>query len=243
VTRPLDVLPSEAPQEHAEKLALAKLDPGKLDPASFVLANTAVEQPPLVPELSLHLASEVIPLWHATEADLSELGLPPPYWAFAWAGGQGLARFLLDQPEWVAGRRVLDFASGSGLAAIAAAKAGAAGVSASEIDRFALAACRLNAARNGVELEIIAGDIVGRLDADWEVVLAGDVCYERPMAEAVFAWLSALARGGVTVLLGDPGRSYLPRAGLERLTSYSVKTSRDLEDSNLRNAVVWRVTG
>jgi predicted nicotinamide N-methyase len=211
------------------------------DPFEFVRENTAVERPPLVPEIALHLASEVVPLWQATEEKLSELGLPPPYWAFAWAGGQGLARYLLDHPELVAGRRVLDFASGSGIAAIAAAKAGASQVTASEIDAFALAACRLNADLNAVALTVTGDDLVGDPGTAWDVVLAGDVCYERPMAQAVFAWLCSMARGGKTVLLGDPGRSYLPREGMERVTAYSVKTSRDLEDSDLRNAVVWRV--
>lgn len=212
------------------------------DPAAFVLANTAVETPPLVPEIRLHLASEVVPLWQASEAELEALGLPPPYWAFAWAGGQALARLLLDEPERVRGRRVLDFASGSGLSAVAAARAGAARVEAAEIDPFALAAIALNAELNGVEVAVLAEDQVGRLDGGWEVVLAGDVCYERPMAERVFAWLQALAGQGVEVLLGDPGRTYLPKDGLERLVGYAVQTSRELEDSDLRNAVVWRVT-
>lgn len=209
----------------------------------FVIENTAVESPPLVPEVRLHLASEVVPLWQASEAELAGIGLPPPYWAFAWAGGQALARYLLDRPETVRGKHVLAFAAGSGVEAIAAAKAGAARVAASDIDRFALAALALNAGLNGVAIEVLAKDLVGRLDGGWQVVLAGDVCYERPMAERVFAWLQALAASGTTVLLGDPGRSYLPRAGLQRLTAYAVQTSRELEDSDVRNAVVWRVSG
>jgi predicted nicotinamide N-methyase len=211
------------------------------DPIAFVAGNTSLERPPLLPELQLHLASEVVPLWQASEAALEEAGVPPPYWAFAWAGGQALARYLLDHPQVVAGKRVLDFASGSGLSAIAAAKAGAASVTANEIDRFALAAIALNAEVNGVDLEIATGDLVGRLDLAAEVVLAGDVCYERPMAERVIAWLRALAADGRLVLLGDPGRSYMPRQGLERLIAYAVKTTRELEDTDLRNAVVWRV--
>ncbi|MDJ0943757.1 MAG: 50S ribosomal protein L11 methyltransferase [Kiloniellales bacterium] len=212
------------------------------DPAAFVRDNTAVERPALVPEIALHLASEVVPLWQATEADLAETGLPPPFWAFAWAGGQALARFLLDEPDWVAGKRVLDFAAGSGVQGIAAALAGAARVEASEIDRFALAALALNAEANGVALALRDEDVVGLPNPGWEVVLAGDVCYERPMAERVARWLGGLARGGVTVLLGDPGRSYLPKAGLTRLARYAVPTTRELEDSDLRNAVVWQVT-
>ncbi len=213
------------------------------DPAAFVEANTAVMAAPLVPEISLHLASEVVPLWQATEADLARSGLPPPFWAFAWAGGQALARYLLDQPEVVAGRRVLDFAAGCGLAGIAAAQAGAARVEAAEIDPFAAAAIRLNAALNGVAIEVHESDLVGATNPGWEVVLAGDVCYERPMAESVVAWLKGLAAAGTPVLLGDPGRNYLPKAGLERVVAYAVKTSRELEDTDVRNAVVWRLGG
>jgi predicted nicotinamide N-methyase len=214
--------------------------PASGDPQAFVLAQTTVETAPLVPEIRLRLASEVVPLWQASEAELEQMGLPPPYWAFAWAGGQALARYLLDNPELVAGKRVLDFAAGSALQGIAAALSGAARVEASEIDRFALAAIRLNAELNAVPLEACDADVVGR-DAGWDVVLAGDVCYERPMAEAVFAWLQTLAGRGALVLMGDPGRTYLPKSGLERLTAYAVQTSRDLEDTDVRNAVVWRV--
>lgn len=209
---------------------------------AFVRKHTALETPPLLPEIRLQLASEVVPLWQATESELSEMGLPPPYWAFAWAGGQALSRYLLDTPETVRGKRVLDFASGSGVSAIAAALAGATEVTASEIDPYALAAIRINAERNGCKILVTGEDQVGR-NGGWEVVLAGDVCYEKPMAEAVFAWLSALAAEGVLVLLGDPGRTYLPKSGLEKLARYAVQTTRELEDSDLRNAVVWRVTG
>ncbi len=218
----------------------ASTPPRAGDPHAFVIAQTAVETAPLVPEIRLRLASEVVPLWQASEAELEAMGLPPPYWAFAWAGGQALARYLLDHPDVVAGKRVLDFAAGSGLQGIAAAKAGAAAVEASEIDPFALAAIAANAALNAVEIAVRSDDLIGR-DAGWDVVLAGDVCYERPMAEAVFAWLQALAACGALVLLGDPGRTYLPKAGLERVTAYAVRTSRELEDTDVRNAVVWRV--
>ena len=214
-----------------------------LDPDAFVVANTAIESPPLVPEIRLHLASEVVPLWQATESELQRIGLPPPYWAFAWAGGQALARYLLDHPERVAGKRVLDFAAGGGIQGIAAARAGAASVEASEIDRFAVAAVRRNAALNAVPIAVREDDLVDGVPAPWDVVLAGDVCYERPMAERVWAWLQRLAESGTDVLIGDPGRSYLPRVGLERVIAYAVKTSRELEDSDLRNAVVWQVIG
>jgi predicted nicotinamide N-methyase len=210
------------------------------DPAAFVRANTALERPPLVPELELYLASEILPIWQATEADLSDMGLPPPYWAFAWAGGQALTRYLLDNPEVVAGKRVLDFASGSGLAAIAAARAGAATVTASEIDPYAVAAIRLNADYNGVSITCIQEDVIGQ-NGDWDVVLAGDICYEKPLADRVMQWLRDLAASGIPVLLGDPGRNYLPKDGLEWVVRYAVKTTRELEDTDVRNAVVWRV--
>jgi predicted nicotinamide N-methyase len=208
----------------------------------FIRANTRLEAPPLVPEVRLHLASEVVPLWEATEEELARQGLPPPFWAFAWAGGQALARYLLDHPEVVRGKRVLDFAAGSGLQGIAAGLAGARSVEAVEIDAFACAACRLNAAANGVEITVTGADIVGSDNPGWDVVLAGDVCYERPAAERITAWLRGLANDDCLVLLGDPGRTYLPRQGLERIIAYGVKTSRELEDSDLRNAVVWKVT-
>ena len=211
-----------------------------LDPESFVADNTVLQEPPLVPEIHLHLASEVVPLWQATEEALSRMGLPPPFWAFAWAGGQALARYILDHPDAVAGKRVLDFASGCGIAAIAAARAGATRVEASEIDAFALAALQLNGGANAVEIAATGEDLIGR-DEGWEVVLAGDICYERDLAERVFAWLQALSARGATVLIGDPGRNYLPKDGLERMISYAVKTTRELEDSDVRNASVWRV--
>lgn len=214
-------------------------------PEDFIRANTRLEAPPLVPEIQLHLASEVVPLWEATEAELAAKDLPPPFWAFAWAGGQALARYLLDHPETVRGKRVLDFAAGSGLQGIAAKLAGAAEVEAVEIDAYAATACRMNAAANRVEIAVREEDIVGSANPGWDVVLAGDVCYERPAAERITAWLRRLAAPSegeaCLVLLGDPGRTYLPRQGLERVIAYGVKTSRELEDSDLRNAVVWTV--
>jgi predicted nicotinamide N-methyase len=190
----------------------------------------------------LHLASEITPLWEASEEALAEKGVPPPFWAFAWAGGQALARYLLDHPEAVRGKTVLDFASGSGLSAIAAAKAGAKRVIANEIDAFAVEAIRLNAELNGVELEIEERDLVGESDPAWQVVIAGDVCYEKTPSERFMLWLRGLAAEGREVLMGDPLRTYLPRSGLERVIAYSVKTTREIEDTDLRNAVVWRVS-
>jgi len=214
--------------------------PDPADPAAFVRANTVVASPPLVPEIRLHLASEIAPLWHATEASLARDQLPPPYWAFAWAGGQALARHILDHPHLVRGRAALDFGAGSGLVAIAAAKAGAR-VVATEIDPFAAAAIALNATLNQVEVAIQRADVIGREPAPWGIVLAGDMCYERPLAERLTRWLSALAGQGVTVLLGDPGRAYLPAAGLEALARYEMPTTLELEDRLTREGVAWQM--
>jgi predicted nicotinamide N-methyase len=212
-----------------------------LDPAAFVRRNTAITAPPLVPEIGLYLATEITPIWQATEDTLARSGLPPPYWAFAWAGGQALARFLLDHPERVAGRSVLDFGAGSGLVAIAAAKAGAASVLAAEIDHFAAAAIAANAALNHVAIAVATTDVLHAVEPRWEVVTAGDVCYERPMADRVTGWLRGLAARGTLVLLGDPGRAYLPSEGLVELARYLVPTSRELEDRDTRDAIVWQV--
>ena len=211
------------------------------DARRFVRAKTVLAAPPLLPEIRLHLATEITPLWQATEERLAASGLAPPYWAFAWVGGQALARHLLDHPETVRKKRVLDFAAGSGVAGIAAARAGATWVEASELDPLALAAIALNAEANRVALDPLAEDVTAGADRGWEAVLAGDVCYERPMAERVIVWLRHLAREGVTVLLGDPGRAYLPKDGLRELASYTVPTTRELEDRDSREARVYRL--
>lgn len=195
-----------------------------------------------MPELRLHLATEITPLWQATEDMLRANGLPPPYWAFCWPGSQVLARHVLDHPEVVAGRDVVDFAAGGGVAAIAAAKAGAARVRAVEVDAFAAAAIRLNAALNDVTLEVVEEDVLGRSLAT-EVVLAGDVCYERPMAERVLPWLRRLARDGALVLLADPGRAYAPTDGITALAVHDVPTTRELEDSERRRTTLYRIEG
>jgi predicted nicotinamide N-methyase len=210
------------------------------DPTAFILAQTAIAAPPLVPEIKLHLATEITPIWEATEATLTQMNLPPPYWAFAWAGGQALTRFLIDHPDWVQGKRVLDFAAGSGLSAIGAAKAGAALTQAAEIDDFAIAAIALNARANNVAIDLVREDLIG-VEPRWDVVLAGDVCYERPMAEKVIAWFRALAGRGVAILMGDPGRAYLPQSGLLELARYQVPTSLELEDRTQRETIVWRL--
>jgi predicted nicotinamide N-methyase len=211
------------------------------DPAYFVRRNTAIAAPPLVPEIRLHLAVEITPIWQATEETLSRAGLPPPFWAFAWAGGQALARFLLDHPGLVAGRGLLDFGAGSGLVAIAAAKAGADPVLAAEIDPFAAAAIAANAALNEAELARTTHDVVDTAQTRWEIVTAGDMCYERAMADRLVPWLRRLAGQGALVLLGDPGRAYLPAAGLRERARYRVPTSRELEDRDFRDTVVWEV--
>lgn len=209
--------------------------------ATFILSNTAVLAPPLVPEILLHLATEVVPLWRRTEEELAAEGVPPPYWAFAWAGGQALARYVLDNPEIVRGKQVLDFGSGSGLVGIAAAKTGAANVLAAEIDSFAASAIALNCEVNGVanEFQIANKDIIESL-CEWDVILAGDMCYERPLAERLLAWLGECAKQGATIFLGDPGRSYFPIFCVTKLATYRVQTSRELEDREIRETSVYR---
>ena len=209
------------------------------DPIAFIRAETRLRPVPHAPEIRLHVADEATDLWQKTEEELGTLGLPPPFWAFAWAGGQALARYILDHPETVRGRTVLDFASGSGLVAIAAAKAGAGEVSACDIDPFALAAIGLNAEANGVAIGALQADLVGQ-DHGWDTVLAGDICYERDTAERVVAWLQTLGRRGATVLIGDPGRSYLPKDALEALKTYEVPVTRSLEDAEIKRSSVWR---
>ena len=204
----------------------------------FVRAQTALGATELVPEIELYVAGEVTPLWEATEASLAETGLPPPFWAFAWPGGQAIARTLLDRPELVRERSVLDFAAGCGIAAIAAAKAGAVRVCASEIDPLAAAAIALNAEANGVRVEVLKADLLAAPAAGHDLILAGDLCYERPMAERVFVWLSAATRAGAEVLLADPGRAYLPKAGLVEIASHEVRTTLELET---RTSMLTRV--
>src|SRR5882672_4093304 len=212
-----------------------------MDPAVFIRRNTAIAAPPLVPEIRLYLASAITPIWQATEETLARGAVPPPFWAFAWAGGQGLARYLLDHPELVAGREVLDIGSGSGIVAIAAAKAGAARVVAAEIDPFAAAAIALNAALNGVTVTVETRDLLDRAAAGWGVALAGDICYEEPMSSRAMTLLRRIAARGRLALLGDPGRAYLPKSGLTERARYQVLTSRELEDRDEREGVVWQV--
>lgn len=208
------------------------------DRAAFIRAHTRLIPVPHAPEIVLHVADEATALWRKTEEELGQIGLPPPFWAFAWAGGQALARYLLDHPAVVANMRVLDFASGSGLVAIAAARAGAARVEAVDIDAFALDAIAINASANNVTVTGRLTNLIG-VDEGWDVMLAGDICYERDLAADVMAWLSRLRDRGAAVLIGDPGRAYLPRERLASLATYRVPVTRDLEDAEIKVSQVW----
>ena len=211
-----------------------------LDRAAFIRAETRLLPVPHAPEIKLQVAEEATALWQKTEEELDAAGLPPPFWAFAWAGGQALARYVLDHPETVRGRRVLDVASGSGLVAIAAAMAGAASVDAADIDAFAAEAIAINAAANGVAVTPRLADLVGT-DEGWDTVLTGDIFYERDISERMWPWLEALDRRGACVLIGDPGRSYLPKDKVEQIAQYRVQVTRELEDADIKLSRVWRV--
>jgi predicted nicotinamide N-methyase len=207
---------------------------------AFVRANTAPCRTGLVPEIELLLASEMTDLWHATEASLEGAGLEPPYWAFAWPGGQALARFLLDNPDTVRGQRVFVFAAGSGIDAIAAAMAGAADVIACDIDPLARVAIALNAAQNGVDLRVSADDPLGARGTHADVVIAGDVYYQAEMGDRTTAWIRRCLLSGADVILADPGRGYMPGEGLDRLATYAVPTSLAIEDREVRHTTIWR---
>jgi predicted nicotinamide N-methyase len=219
----------------------------QLDPAdagavhTFIEANTKPLAPPLVPEIRLHLAEESLPIWQKTEEQLGEMNVPPPYWAFAWAGGQALARYLLDNPELVRGKQVLDLGAGSGLIAIAAMRAGARSVLAAEIDAFAVAAIGINAEANNVVVEAIVFDLLAGNTPGADVVLVGDLFYEKPLAERTLAWLRRCRDDGLDVLIGDPGRSYLPRDSLAAIAHYRVPVTRELEDATIKETAVWRL--
>ncbi len=209
------------------------------DPTAFILANTRLQPVPHAPEISLWLADEVTPIWRLTEEELGEMGVPPPFWAFAWAGGQGLARWLLDNPHAVAGKRVLDFAAGSGLVGVAAMKAGAASVLCADIDPYCAAAVDLNARANGVSLGFTDTDLLDAPPPAVDVICAGDVFYERPMAGRVLDWLGQARTKGFRVVVGDPGRTYFPKSGLTLLAEYEVPTTRELEDQAVKRSCVW----
>lgn len=209
-----------------------------MTPEDFITTNAALMAPPLVPELKLYLATEVVPLWRATEEELAAQGVPPPYWAFAWAGGQALARYILDNPDIVKGKRVLDIGSGSGLVGLAAMKSGAKSVLAADIDQFAIASIALNAKANNLDITTTQENLIGS-DGAWDVILVGDLFYERPLAEGLLAWLRP--KTDIIVLMGDPGRNYFPKNGVEKRATYNVAVTRDLEDREIRETSVYRL--
>ena len=205
----------------------------------FVRANTVVSSATLVPEIALHMASEITPIWRATEDWLATRNIDPPYWAFAWPGGQALARHILDYPDSVAGKRVLDFAAGGGIAGIAAAHAGAACVEAVDIDPLAVAAITLNATANRVAVVTQVADVVG-MPCRWDLILCGDVCYEAPMTKHILPWLRAMA-ATAEVWLADPGRAYLPSEGIAAFAHYTVPTTLELECRTVREVALYRL--
>lgn len=222
---------------------LLQLSPDNTALADVIRKATELKSTELLPEIRLYQASEITPLWQATEDLLNKAEIEPPYWAFAWVGGQAMARLLLDRPELVVGRRILDFACGGGVAAIAAMKAGAAGVLAVDIDPLATAATRANALANGVVVETLAADIVNGPIPDCDLLIAGDVCYDARMTAHILPWLRQVAAAGITVLLGDPGRAYVPTSGIEPVAEYRVPTSVAIEDKNSRDTRLWRLLG
>jgi predicted nicotinamide N-methyase len=209
------------------------------DPRAFILQHTRLQQPSLVPELRLYLADEVTPIWRMTEEALEAIGLPPPFWAFAWAGGQALARYLLDRPHEVLGKTVLDLATGSGVAALAAMKSGARAALGSDLDTFSGAALALNGAANGLSVDFTQNDLLASPPPRADVILAGDVFYEKPLADRVLPWLAQAQAKGARVLMGDPGRTYFPKTGLLRLADYRIATSRELEDQEVKKTGVF----
>ena len=224
-----------------------------MDHAAFVRAHTSILSPPLVPEIRLHLAHEALPIWQKTEDELGEIGLPPPFWAFAWAGGQALARYILDTPSTVKGKRIVEIASGSGIVGIAAMKAGAKSVLAADIDLFSIAAIEVNLLLNSPkakrhsraggddEFEITSKNLLTTKPPDVDVILVGDLFYEKSVAESCLAWLEQAQVKGIDILIGDPGRSYLPKDRLVKVAEYSVPVSRDLEDAEIKQTAVWRL--
>jgi predicted nicotinamide N-methyase len=207
----------------------------------FIKANTRLLPVPLVPEVRLHLAEESLAIWRQTEEELGRMNVPPPWWAFAWAGGQALARYLLDNPGLAAQRSVLDLGAGSGLAGIAAMRAGAARVLAADTDPFAVSAIALNAAANDVAPEATDRDLLAAEPSRFDLVLVGDLFYERGLAERVLAFLEAASARGAAVLVGDPRRSYFPRERFTQIAEYSVPVTRDQEDTEIKRTAVWRL--
>ena len=208
---------------------------------ALVARHTRLRAVPGLPAIRLHLADDAAPVWRATELETGEANVPIPFWAFAWAGGIALARYLGDHPDEVRGRRVLDFATGSGLVAIAAAQAGAGEIVAADIDPFAEVAFALNCRANDVRVEFVREDLLDEPAPDVDVLLAADTWYEGPLAERVLPWLAAAAHRGIRVLVGDPGRRYLPSGGLTPIATYEVETTTALEDRAVVRSRVFTV--
>ncbi|MBS1024208.1 class I SAM-dependent methyltransferase [Gluconobacter cerinus] len=211
------------------------------DPAAFIRENTAVETASLVPEIPLHLATDITPIWQASEAFLEAHGIEPPFWAFAWPGSQLIARYILDNPQRVEGKRVLDVACGCGLAAIAAVKAGASIAAANDIDPMALEATALNATLNAVTVVPCPGDLVGS-KPDCDLLVIGDVCYNEAMAARIMPWLLECARH-CEVWLCDPGRHYAPKLDLDILIQQNVQTTQELESTDQRTTTLFSLRG
>lgn len=208
---------------------------------AFIRSNTELLSPPLTPEITLHLATESLPIWRKTEEELGEMNVPPPYWAFAWAGGQALARYVLDNPDMVAEKSVIDLGAGSGLVAIAAAKSGASGVLAIDVDPLANAAIALNAAANSVVIQASSQNVFEEPLPDADVLLVGDLFYERDLAQRVLELIETADLRGTDVLVGDPRRSYFPLERFAQVAFYEVPVTRELEDSELKRTAVWRL--
>ncbi|HLO36148.1 MAG TPA: 50S ribosomal protein L11 methyltransferase [Candidatus Deferrimicrobium sp.] len=210
-------------------------------PRAFVLRHTHLRPVPGIDGIRLHLADEVLPLWHAVQVETGDPDASLPYWAFAWGGGLAIARYLADHPEAVAGRRVVDFASGSGLCAVAAMRAGASEATGFDIDAFAVASIDLNARANGVRSSAVRRDVLDEAPPDTDVILAGDCWYEAELARRVLPWLQRARDDGIDVIVGDPGRRYLPAGDLDELGRYEVRTTTELEDLDHKEGRVYRI--
>ncbi len=213
----------------------------KHDYVAFIRANTKLLAPPLVPEVGLHLAEESLPIWRKTEEELGQMNIPPPFWAFAWAGGQALARYILDNRETVATKSVLDLGAGSGLIAIAAMIAGAASAEANDPDPFAQSAATLNAIENNVQLTATRDDKLSTDPSQFDTILIGDLFYEKALAERVMAFARCAIDSNALVLIGDPNRYFCPSDELEEIARYAVPVTRELEDSEIKSTAVWRL--
>lgn len=211
------------------------------DRRAFIRANTRALQPPLVPEVWLHLAEESVPLWQKTEEELGEMNVPPPFWAFAWAGGQALARYVLDNAELAAGKRIVDLGAGSGLCAIAAVLAGASDVLAADVDPFSFHAVSLNSELNGVQIRATSEDLLLASPPKLDLLLIGDLFYEKELSNSVLKWSAEVTAKGAMVLVGDPKRSFFPVERFEPVAEYSVPVTRALEDSEIKRTLVWRM--